>query len=43
MGEETTKLRLRTLCEDDYPQLAALMDLVYADIGGAWPEETIRA
>ena len=42
MGEESTKLRLRQLTEEDYPELAALMNLVYADIGGAWPEDTVR-
>ena len=42
MAEETTRLRLRTLTEDDYPALALLMNQVYHDIGGAWPEETIK-
>ena len=42
MAEETTRLRLRTLTEEDYPALALLMDQVYHDIGGAWPEETIK-
>ena len=43
MAEETTKLRLRTLTMDDYPQLAHLMNLVYPDIGGAWPQKTLAA
>ena len=43
MTEETTKLRLRTLTTDDYPQLAHLMNLVYPDIGGAWPQKTLAA
>jgi predicted amidohydrolase/ribosomal protein S18 acetylase RimI-like enzyme len=43
MAEETTKLRLRTLTSDDYPQLAHLMNLVYPDIGGAWPKDTLEA
>ena len=42
MAEETTRLRLRTLTEDDYPALARLMNQVYHDIGGAWPEDTIK-
>ena len=42
MAEETTRLRLRMLTEDDYPALAVLMDQIYHDIGGAWPEDTIR-
>jgi len=42
MAEETTRLRLRTLTEEDYPALARLMNQVYHDIGGAWPEDTIK-
>lgn len=42
MVEESTKLRLRTLEPGDYPAFAALMNLVYADIGGAWPEDTVK-
>ena len=41
MAEESTRLRLRQLTLEDYPALARLMDQVYHDIGGAWPEETI--
>lgn len=35
-------LKLRHLEHDDYPQLAELMETVYPDIGGAWPESSIR-
>jgi len=35
-------LKLRHLEEEDYPQLAELMEIVYPDIGGAWPENSIR-
>lgn len=42
MTEDSTLLLSRALTEDDYPQLARLMDVVYHDIGGAWSEETIR-
>ena len=41
MAEESTRLRLRQLTGEDYPALARLMDMVYHDIGGAWPEETV--
>ena len=41
MTEESTKLRLRTLTEADYPHLAAVMEMVYPDLGGAWPKETV--
>lgn len=43
MAEESTKLRLRELTDEDYPALKLLMDMVYADIGGAWPEDTVRS
>ncbi len=36
-----TLLNLRVITEDDYLQLAQLMDMVYTDIGGAWPKATI--
>lgn len=42
MTEEATHLRLRQLTVKDYDELAALMDIVYADIGGAWPRSTVR-
>ena len=42
MDENNTPLlNLRTLTPDDYQELAALMDLVFPDVGGAWPESTI--
>jgi predicted amidohydrolase/GNAT superfamily N-acetyltransferase len=34
-------LKIRNLEQADYPQLKTLMDEVYHDIGGAWPEHTI--
>ncbi|KMT64525.1 carbon-nitrogen hydrolase family protein [Catenovulum maritimum] len=34
-------LSLINLQPEHYPQVQKLMDLVYADIGGAWPEKTI--
>ncbi|GEA52784.1 hydrolase [Vibrio inusitatus NBRC 102082] len=41
MENSTTKLSLRTIEAKDYPELAALMDLVFHDVGGAWPRFTI--
>lgn len=41
MVEEQTRLRLRQLRAEDYSELARLMDVVYADIGGAWPKTTL--
>ena len=35
-------LRLRNLTVDDIPQLEALMDRVYDDIGGSWPRESLK-
>src|SRR5690554_5598982 len=35
-------LKLRNLTLEDYPQLAILMEAVYPDIGGAWPESSIK-
>lgn len=35
-------LKLRNLTLTDYPQLARLMEAVYPDIGGAWPEGSIE-
>lgn len=40
---QATHLNLRVITLDDYPQVAALMNLVYPDIGGAWPKATIQA
>lgn len=34
-------LVIRNLKHEDYPRLKVLMDQVYDDIGGAWPEHTI--
>lgn len=41
MDLEDLHLTLRKLEKEDYPQLKVLMDRVYNDIGGAWPEKTI--
>lgn len=38
---EDLHLKIRNLEQEDYPQLKILMDRVYDDIGGAWPEHTI--
>ena len=38
---EDLHLKIRNLEKSDYPQLKALMDSIYDDIGGAWPEHTI--
>ncbi len=42
MRIEDMHLVIRNLEHDDYPRLQALMDQVYKDIGGAWPEHTIN-
>ncbi len=39
---EDLHLKIRNLTLDDYPQVKALMDRVYHDIGGSWPKHTIR-
>lgn len=36
-------LKLRNLESNDYPQVAKLMEEVYADIGGAWPRDSLLA
>lgn len=41
MVEEQTRLRLRQLSAEDYEPFASLMDLVYPDIGGAWPRKLV--
>ncbi|MEH0664971.1 bifunctional GNAT family N-acetyltransferase/carbon-nitrogen hydrolase family protein [Vibrio scophthalmi] len=41
MDSTTPRLSLRTIESGDYPQLAELMDLVFPDVGGAWPRMTI--
>ncbi|HEC59764.1 hypothetical protein LCGC14_1220790 [marine sediment metagenome] len=38
---EDLHIKVRNLEEGDYPQLKTLMDKIYEDIGGAWPEHTI--
>ncbi|MBT3146381.1 carbon-nitrogen hydrolase family protein [Neptunomonas phycophila] len=38
---EDLHLKIRNLEKSDYPQLKELMDSIYDDIGGAWPEHTI--
>lgn len=42
MDHEELRLSLRNLTTADYPQLKRLMDWVYPDIGGAWPQQTIE-
>ncbi|ANF57086.1 bifunctional GNAT family N-acetyltransferase/carbon-nitrogen hydrolase family protein [Halotalea alkalilenta] len=41
MSKEALHLNIRNLESGDYPQLKALMDAVYEDIGGAWSKLTI--
>ncbi|MFC3023428.1 GNAT family N-acetyltransferase [Vibrio zhugei] len=41
MRTPNTRLTLRVIDKKDYPQLAELMDLVFPDVGGAWPRMTI--
>lgn len=36
------KLSLRNLTLDDLPELEALMDRVYDDIGGSWPRDSLE-
>ena len=36
-------LKIQQIEKKDYPQLKALMDRVYADMGGSWSKETIHA
>lgn len=36
------QLKLRNLSIDDIPQLEALMDRVYNDIGGSWPRKSLE-
>ncbi|MCH8498657.1 MAG: bifunctional GNAT family N-acetyltransferase/carbon-nitrogen hydrolase family protein [Marinobacter sp.] len=43
MAHEELHLSLRNLTLDDYDQLYHLMELIYDDIGGAWPQATIKA
>lgn len=37
------KLTLRNLSKEDYADLKKIMDVVYPDMGGAWPEKKFRA
>ena len=39
---EDMHLKIRNLTNDDYDQVKVLMDGIYDDIGGAWPEHTIN-
>ncbi|MGO1297977.1 MAG: GNAT family N-acetyltransferase, partial [Vibrio sp.] len=41
MRTPNTRLTLRVIDKKDYPQLAELMNLVFPDVGGAWPRMTI--
>lgn len=41
MRTSTPRLNLRVIEKSDYPELAALMDLVFHDVGGSWPRMTI--
>jgi predicted amidohydrolase len=41
--ESEHKLTLRHLVKDDYADLKVMMDAVYPDLGGAWPEKQFRA
>ncbi|BDR36011.1 bifunctional GNAT family N-acetyltransferase/carbon-nitrogen hydrolase family protein [Photobacterium damselae] len=41
MERSETLLNLRVIEAKDYPQIAELMDLVFHDVGGAWPRMTI--
>ncbi|WP_406667389.1 GNAT family N-acetyltransferase [Gallaecimonas sp. GXIMD1310] len=43
MSTEELILTVRELSKKDFPQLQILMDQVYHDIGGSWPEHTISA
>lgn len=38
---EDLHIKIRNLEKRDYPQLKQLMDQIYQDIGGSWPEHTI--
>lgn len=42
MRIEDMHLVIRNLEHEDYPRLKVLMDGVYDDIGGSWPEHTIN-
>jgi len=38
---EDLHIKIRNLEKQDYPQLKILMDQIYQDIGGSWPQHTI--
>ncbi|HBA33621.1 MAG TPA: hydrolase [Gammaproteobacteria bacterium] len=37
------RLNLRNLKPDDYPDIKEIMDILYPDMGGAWPEKKFNA
>ena len=41
--EPEHKLNLRHLRQEDYADLKEIMDAVYPEFGGAWPEKKLRA
>lgn len=41
--ESEHKLALRHLVKEDYADLKIMMDAVYPDLGGAWPEKQFKA
>ena len=41
MENQELHLTLRNISREDYPQLKALMDRVYPDLGGAWSQNTL--
>lgn len=41
MSLEKARLELCNLDKSQYPQIKALMDQVYTELGGAWPQHTI--
>ena len=41
MENNPPRIVLRTIESSDYPELAELMNLVFPDVGGAWPRLTI--
>ncbi len=43
LEESEHKLNLRHLRLEDYPDLKEIMDAVYPEFGGAWPEKKLKA
>ena len=43
LEESEHKLNLRHLKLEDYPDLKEIMDAVYPEFGGAWPEKKLKA